>query len=198
MKKNVLLIIVTFLFIGCVSTNYIFEDKTQRTGVDFRNGKWLLNEVEAPSNIESKLNEAATKDFKEFLNDRLTHISNAKGILIKRKTSLNPNKNDLKELKIGTGFDYFINIKANYLKNEIGIISLTNHNHISNEKTTNDVVLEIYDLNSLEIIYSQKVIATTKIPENTKSDVHFSNSSNGMITKAYKKLIKDLSKKSIK
>uniref|UniRef100_UPI00404A14FC hypothetical protein n=1 Tax=Flavobacterium sp. TaxID=239 RepID=UPI00404A14FC len=198
MKKVVFLTLLSFLLTGCVSTNYVFKNKTQQIGVDFRNGKWLLNEVDAPYNIEKKLNETAIEDFKILTEDKVTAISQAKDILIKRKVLLNPNKNDLKDLKTGTNYDYFINIKAKNLKNEIGIVSLTNHKYLNNETNSNEVVLEIYDLNNLEIIYSQKVIASSRIPENSTSDVHFSNTSNGMLTKAYKKIIKDLSKKSIK
>jgi hypothetical protein len=199
MKKSIFLLTFYFLCTSCSSTNYIYENKTQRIGVNFREGRWLLNEIDAPYGVEKKLNEIALQDFTSLLANRVIRIADAKDILLERKTALNPNTKDLKNLKIGTNFDYFINIKARNTKNNLGVISLTNHNYKdSNETNNNEVVLEIYDLNRLEIIFSQKVIASSKILENSSSDVHFTKSSNAIIIKSYKKLIKDLSKKSIK
>jgi hypothetical protein len=200
MKANLFyfFIICSLLTVSCVTTDYVFENTTQTTGVDFTKGKWLLHTIEAPYEIEEQLNKLSFEDFTDILNDRIVSSNDAKKILLPRAVRLSPSKNELKNLKLGTDFDYFINIKAKNIINDLNSISLTNHNYRNNETTKNEVVLEIYDLNNATIIYTQKVIASIKIPEESNSDVHFSKSSNAMIIRAYKKLMKDLNKKSIK
>ena len=101
-------------------------------------------------------------------------------------------------MKIGTNFDYIINLKASNLKQDFDSVSLTNHKFQNGEINSNEVIIEIYDLSLLEIIYNQKVIGSASIPENSSSDVHFSKSSNSLILGAYKKLMKELKNKSIK
>ena len=199
MKKIVFLLVFTALLVSCSSTNYVFENKAQNTGVDFRNGKWLLNEIDAPFSLEKKLNDRVYEDFQLILNERLTKVSYAKGLLLARNIQLQPNKNTLKDIKKGTNFDYFINIKAKNAKSDLGTISLTNHNYKNSDETNiNEVELEVYDLNTLEIIFSQKVVASSRISEESNSDVHFSKTSNIILLKAYKKLKKKLIKTSIK
>ena len=199
MKKIIFLFFfITFLF-SCSSTNYVFKNKAQATGVDFRTGKWLLNEIDAPYSLEKKLNDQVFEDFQLLLNERVTKVSNAKGLLLVRNILMQPNKNTLKDIKTGTNFDYFINIKAKNNKNDLNSMSVTNHRYRDNNETNNnEVELEIYDLNTLEIIFSQKVVASTGISEGSNSDVHFSKTSNTILLKAYKKLNKKLLKTSIK
>lgn len=195
MKKT--LLFISILFISCNFPSYQFVKK-QNTGVDFSKGKWLLNEVEAPLKIKEKLEEKSYKDLKSFLGDRLTQFGNAKGILINARTPTNPTKNQLQELRNGTNFDYFINIKAGILKDDLGSLSISTQNLNNFDENKSQVILEIYDLENLQIIYSNKIIAITQTPQNSSSDVHFSTSSENLIINGYKKLIKDLSKKSIK
>ena len=174
------------------------ENKTQNFGVDFSTGRWLLNKIEAPLRVEDKLKENVQRDFKALLGERLVNIENSSGLLLPKKIPLQPTKELLKELKIGTNFDYIINIKAANLANDFDSISLTNHKFQNGELNSNEVILEIYDLSLLDIIYSQKVIGSASIPENSSSDVHFSKSSNSLILGAYKKLMIELKQKSIK
>ena len=60
------------------------------------------------------------------------------------------------------------------------------------------MILEVYDLKALEIIYSQKYSATTTIGNNNNSDINFTKSTDAVIISAYKKLMRDINKKSIK
>jgi hypothetical protein len=197
MKKITGLFFLTTLFISCSFPNYIFENKAQRTGLDFSKGNWLLNEIEAPYGVNDKLTKLALKYFSENLQERFSYINTTKDLLLPRKINLSPNKNALKDLKTGTNFDYFINIKASHSKNEFESIDITPHKFNNGGQKKSIVIIEIYDLNLLEIIYSQKVIASINMPKDN-NDVHFSNSSNSLILGGYKKLINDIDKKSTK
>lgn len=198
MKQFLIIALLAISFQSCSLPNYYFENNTQNFGVDFTNGKWLLNKIDAPLWVEDRLKEQVYDDFTALLGNRLLKIEDAKELLLPKKISLQPNKKELKELKIGTNLDFIINIKASNLENDFNGISLTNHKFQKGETNSNEVILEIYDLSLLEIIYSQKVIGSASISENSSSDVNFSKSSNSLILGAYKKLMKDLKKKSIK
>lgn len=198
MKRFLSLLVFLFSLYSCSVPNYYVENKTQDFGVDFTNGKWMLNKIDAPLQVEDKLKENALHDFKALLGDRLIAIEDVQGQLLPKKIPLQPTKETLKELKIGTNFDYIINLKASNLKQDFDSVSLTNYKFQNGEINSNEVILEIYDLSLLEIIYSQKVIGSASIPEKSSSDVHFSKSSNSLILGAYKKLMKELKNKSIK
>lgn len=197
MKKHSILFVITILFFSCTYPKYIFDNKGQSTGVDFTRGKWLLNEVDAPSNVEDKLSALALKDFKLLLSDRVTLVNEAKGLLLPRKINMNPDKSALEDIKQGTNFDYFINIKASKLKDDFGSIDLTPSRFNTGGTNQSEVFLEIYDLNNLQIIYSQRVIGSVDLPQDNQ-DIHFSKSSQSLMIGAYKKLMKDVQKKSIK
>lgn len=199
MKRIFILFIVSsVLLCSCSFPHYYFENNAQNYGVDFTKGKWLLNKVDAPLRTEEKLKKSVQENFSALLGKRLINIEDAQGLLLPKKIPLQPSKEQLKELKIGTNFDFIINVKAVQLESDFNGVSLTNHKFQKGETNSNEVVLEIYDLSLLEIIYSQKVIGSASIPENSSSDVNFSKSSNSLILGAFKKLMKELKRKSIK
>jgi hypothetical protein len=194
-EKKIAFIILLFCLISCSFPTYVFDNKAQTTGLNFSQGKWLLNEIDAPYNVNEKLKTLAVKDFSVNLNGRLSYIYEIEGLLLPRKIRLNPNKIDLSNLKKGTNFDFFINIKATNIKNDFGSLDITPHKLNHGGENTTEVILEIYDLNHLEIIYSQRVIASIGMPKDN-SDVHLSKSNNSLIIGAYKKIINDITKKS--
>ena len=176
----------------------MMENKAQTIGVDFTKGKWLINDIDCPGKVYQQLTEESTKDFSVFLSDRLFQVYKVKGLILPQKIKFNPSKNEIKEMKKGCAdFDFFINIRAGKLKEEIGSIDLTPHKLNISKSNQSEVLIEIYDFNLAEIIYSQKVIGeTTQVKDN--QDVHFSKASNSLIMGAYRRLIKDIESKSIK
>ncbi|CAM3961178.1 MULTISPECIES: hypothetical protein [Flavobacterium] len=197
MKKCFVLFVVSVFVVSCSIPKYVFDNKGQSTGVDFTTGKWLLNNVDAPSNVENQLTALVLKDFKGFLNDRVIPINEAKGLLLPRKINVNPDKKTLEDLKKGTNFNFFINIKASKTKEDFGSVDLTPSRFNDGGMNQSEVLLEVYDLNIAEIIYSQRVIGSTELSQDNQ-DVHISKSSQSLLIGAYKKLIKDIEKKSIK
>mgnify|MGYP003608057114 CR=1 FL=1 len=147
---------LSLIFSSCSPPTYLFTTG-QRTGVDFTQGKWLLNELDCPKDSKEKLTQKTLEFFRDNLHDRLFYINDVNGLLITRKNHLNPNRIKLKELKDGTGFDFFINIVTSKNKSDFWSIELY-QNEYETGKNKSTVILEIYDLNLQEIIYSQKVI----------------------------------------
>lgn len=207
MKKNLFLVCLFILILSSCHTPYLILNPSQTTGVDFTTGKWLLNELDCPKDSKEKLTSETIKSLKEQLHDRLFYINDVNGLLITRKIALNPNKATLKELKNGTGFDFFINISTKRNKNDIGIIGLyEDENSVGSNQS--EVTLEVYDLNLHQIIYSQRIIGTDysrkekSVWESKKSDklidnITFHKSSNKLQFGSLKKILKDLKKKSI-
>ena len=196
MKKYLILILLLFCF-SCNSEKYFFDNKVQTIGVDFSNGKWLLNEIEVPSNIANKITELAINDFGENLGNRLSYAPNTKGLLLPQKQiRLNPEKSVLSNLYEGTQYDYFINLKAVITRNDLSSIDYTNHKFKNGYRyKTSEVVIEIYDLKNSNIIYSQKVIASVK-QKIDNNDISFSKNQYLLILGAYKRLMKDINKRS--
>nr|WP_315222179.1 hypothetical protein [uncultured Flavobacterium sp.] len=180
----------------------------QRTGVDFSSGKWLLNELDCPKNSIDKMTSESLAFFRKSLGDRLFYINDVNGLLVTRKIHLNPNRVKLKELKDGTGFDFFINISTKKNKSDFSTIELYQDDSESG-KNEAVVILEIYDLNLQQIIYSQNVVGITH-KGNTKSmwetekssklidNVTFYKNANKLMLGALKRIFKDLKKRSIK
>lgn len=208
--KNTTLLVFFFISISlssCTTASYTFATG-QRTGVDFTSGKWLLNELDCPNNSKDKLTAECLKYFKKHTGDRLSYIHDVNGLLVPRKINLNPGKTKLKELKDGTGFDFFINISTQKNKNDFSSLELYQQ---ANDARKNEasVIVEIYDLNLQQIIYSQNVIGTTSkvnapSDHNTQSsgklvdNIMLYKNANQLLEGALKRIFKDLDKRSVK
>lgn len=194
MKKYFSTLLLALLFSACSVPKYAIDSRIQRIGVDFSSGKWLLNYIDAPADVAPQLEKLAVEDFSS-LNKSLTHVSRVKGLLIPNKIELTPSKLQLENLKKGSGYDYFVNIQARNVKNELAEIDLTPHRYNEGGRNVSEVTIEIYDLNAMEIIYSKKVIGSVGRGKDSH-DVHFAASSKMLILGGYKKLMRELKKKS--
>lgn len=209
MKSLRLIIPFIFLFIisSCESSSYLTMPGP-KTGVDFTSGKWLLNELNCPKNSKNKLTSETLEYFKKNLGERISYIDDVNGLLITRKIPLEPNKTKLKELKDGTGFDFFINIVSTKNRSDFSSVELY-QDESDRGKNESAVTLEIYDLNLQEIIFSQKVIGTAakKSTESVwgkeKSDklidnITFYRNSDKLMLGSLKRIFKNLNKTSAK
>ncbi|KAB1156701.1 hypothetical protein [Flavobacterium luteum] len=198
MKCKIIIIwIILTVASSCTLPRYVFENKGQTTGLDFTKGKWLINNIDSPSEVSVQLTKKAKDDFENYLSNRLFFIYEPKGIILPKKITMNPSKGTLIEIKKGTNFDFFINIRAGKIKDELGLIDTTPHNFYTDRNNQSEVVIEIYDLNLAQIIYSQKVIGTVSSIKSNE-DVKFYKSTQSLILGCYKKLIRDIKQKSIK
>lgn len=190
MKKTlILLIIITFT--SCHIPRYTYFGNVN-SSLDFSKGRWLLNDIESSKNIKNNLTKIADKEFSKLLGNRFSILNETEGILIPRKITSNPSKSILKDIKNGTGFDFFINIRTETMSDEIGDIQI-GHVYSKHENSV-EINIEIYDLNLLEKIYSQSVIGNLSIPEDDNQDFAFAKGTNRMIINGFKKIMKKIKK----
>lgn len=193
---NRYLIVLILILSSCSVPNYVFQNDLQTTGVNFSTGRWLLNEVNAPAEVRSRITTLAQNDFGAVAQGRMHYAPETPGLLLPRQIGLQPDKGILSDLQQGTGFDYFINIKAEPTRSDYGTVDLTPHKLDRGGNNSAFVVVEIYDLNRGEIIYSQRVVGSVSRNDDN-NDVHFGKSVNELMVNAYKKLFSDLKRKSM-
>lgn len=195
--KKITLLLIGLQLMSCAFPTYVTQDQKMQSGLDFNNGKWLLNTIDAPYFVSKKLTKIVIEDFNKQLKTDLNYVPLTKGLLLPPDISFNPDRKELTDLKAGTKFDYFINIKAKVVKEEIAAIDYSSHNNLSPEHHNEIVfVLEIYDLNNLEIIYSKTINGSVVIDKNSNNFI-LAKTTDGLILGAYKKIKKDINKKSL-
>jgi len=189
--------IISFLFLSllcsCNVTHYFLYSKDQMNGLDFSSGKWLIGEIEVNPYVKDKLTDAVLKDFSEYLGERTKYSLNEKSLLLPRQVSLNPGKSSILDLKKGTNFDYYVNIKCKNAKNDLSGFEFPDHFYYKKQMSFAEVTLEVYDLNLGEIIYSQT--SGGSIEDETSMT---NKPTSTVIMGCYNKIINDIKKKSIK
>ena len=198
MKKAMVLLLFSTLLLSCNLPSYVFVDNAMATGLDFREGKWLLSEIVDPTTSSSSAKNLVVKKLKDKLGDRLVYTTDSKGLLLPKNVKSNPTKEILKDLKKGSGVDFFINVKINIQNNSLSDIDITNHRFNKNLSKSVEVLFEVYNLNMPEIMYSKKVLGRVGIAENNNSDVNFSASTSKLVLGCLNKILRDIEKKSIK
>ena len=135
----------------------------------------------------------AVSDFRDNLVARVDYIYSKKGLLLPQNISFDLSAQERAATELGSGYDSFVNIRATKLKNDLNSIAPGGQNY--DATNSNEVELNVYDLNSKTKIYSQKVVGYSTRTK-SKEDVHFVASSPILIVGAYKKIMKDINKKS--
>ncbi len=196
-KIKIFFLLFSLILTGCSTASYIVKNKSQTIGLDFTKGKWLLNEIDCPNSVYKQLKDKVNNDFGRILGIRFFQTGYVNSIILPKKIEINPSKEVLKKINIGCkGYDYLINIKAIIIKEEFGGVDITSSNFKTEKVNQSEVILEVYDINLSEIIYSQRISGRVKLLE-SRSDVNFPKDSNMLIIGSYKKLMKLLEKKSI-
>jgi hypothetical protein len=190
------ILIVVLVVSSCNLPKYYFREDTNTTGVDFTTGTWLLNRIESSKNTEDRLTTLASEFFMKKTSNRFNAVYSTK-ILVPQKTNFPLTAEELKQIKIGSNYDYFIQIKSGQTKNQLGSIDTTPS--VFNENLSNEASIHmiIYDLNKQQIIYSKNAFGVTGNPEKNSRDVTLSKSSNELIIGCLKKILRDLDGKSI-
>jgi hypothetical protein len=205
--KIIKVVLLLAFFCACKSSTYIATNTDYKTGVDFTQGMWLLNYIDSPTEQAEIVKQQTIPFFRDKIKERFFYRAELNSLLIPNQIALHPSKQKLKELKIGTGFDYFVHLSTKKNKEQIGTIGLFEDEY-STGSNQSEVTLEIYDLNLQEIIYSQRVIGTDSAkkeksvwgtPPSSKliDNVNFHKSANKLLLGCLKKVLNDLEKKSI-
>ena len=191
MQRIILFFIVITLY-SCNVNNFVLLNSDRTNGLDFQSGKWLIGNVEVNPYYKDKITELAYADFKSRLGERLNSVSEQKSLLIPVKVDLNPKKEEIEKLRIGTKHDYFINIKVRSNRNDINDFKIIEHDYYLKQMSFAEITLEVYNLEQGKIVYSQT--ARGKIDEHqsiTSRPIY------NVIMGCYKKIWKDIEKKSI-
>lgn len=191
--KKIFSLLFLLLLSSCNTTHYFLYSKNQMNGLDFSEGKWLIGEIDVNSNVKDNLTNLVLKDFSEYLGHRVKYSLNEKSLLVAQKTPLNPSKSLILDLKKGTNFDYFVNIKCKNAKNDLNGFEFPDHFYYKKQMSFAEVTLEVYDLNLGEIIYSQT--SGGSIEDETSITYKPTYT---VIMGSYNKIINDIKKKSIK
>jgi hypothetical protein len=186
-KQSLIYLGILLILNSCNVAKYTFETKSN-IGIDFGKGKWLLNEIDCPDKVNSKLTKITIDEFSKYLKDRLSVLNQTKGVLLPNDISTNLNKSTLRDIKNGSGFDYFINIKTEILKKDTWQKGSVD----SDINISTRIMLEIYDLNDTKIIYKQSVIGGVAFDPND-STFRFTKGINDLFIGGLNKIIKKIS-----
>lgn len=187
MKKPIIIFLLSFLLCSCSSAFFRKTNPTQTSGIDFSQGKWLLGDIEVDAYLKDELTELALKDFSVHLKDRLKYSLKEHSLLLPPKIPLNPSKSAIADLKKGTGYDYYINIKSQDKRNDLSDFDFTQHNYYKMQMTYGVVIIEVYDLNQGEIIYRQGVFGS--VNEDIGLNI---NPKRKVVIGSYKKIINEI------
>lgn len=186
------LILVLLVFQSCSFP--LFVSQNNNTGVNFTEGKWVLNQVDAPSNVDDKLIKMFVKDFNKFTKNNAVYYTATNKFLLENNNRSNFSTEVLKSIKKSTNYDFFVNLSASIVNDNEFVDS---KNQKFGVKKAVVVLLEIYDLNNLQEIYKQELKGTIKQSENLNEKA-IASSAKFLILHGYNKIIKDINRKSIK
>lgn len=191
---RIFLISLLFLILSsCSQAFYHKVNPVQTTGIDFTKGKWLLGNIEVDAYVKDELTELVLKDFSVHLKDRISYsLREKKALLLATKVPFNPTKSAILDLKTGTGYDYYINIKCQDARSDLSNFDNLAHSYYLKQMTYGRVFIEVYDLNQGTIVYQQGVDGSL-------------DEDSGMSTRpkrkillgCYSKLMKDIESRSI-
>lgn len=190
MKHIYLISFISFCFLtSCLTASYQKSVDSSTYGVDYREGKWVLNTIECPFTIKDKMVKLATNHFDEKLGKNFYDANSDKSFAISY-IPINPDSLLLKRIKIETKSDYIINIKGEKITDNIGAANLGRV--YSSQSNSAKTTLQIYDLNTSEIIFSQTVTGSVNIDENTSKEFRFTKQANSIIISSLKKILKKI------
>ena len=188
MNKSILFICVSLLT-SCHTATYIHDLESTPYGLDYSDGKWLLNKIESPESIKPKFTKIAYNSFYKKLGNRLEKAEDLTTISLSY-VPIKSKKIYLDIIKKESGFDYLINIKSSSSKNEIGALKIGQMR--SKKRNVAETILEVYDLNTLEIIYSRKVTGKVSVDNDDNEDFSFVKSSNGIMISCLKRILRKI------
>lgn len=192
MKKFLLGTLLLLTILSCRTYPYYRENGLQTSGIDFSKGKWILGSIVVEPAFQDELTKLAFDDFTKHLDNRLINGLQDRSLLVATNIPLNPSKSNIRDLKKGTNCDFYINIKCESKRNDGNQFDVSEKTYYKKQLTFAKVSLEVYDLNTGTIVFSQAV--STAFDENIGLS---SKPARKLILGCYRKIIDDINKKSI-
>lgn len=131
--------------------------------MDFKSGKWILNEPYTNYKDLSVYN-TAKEEFQEILGDSLLELVELRNTrIIGDKLPLHPTPQALEEIKKLSDCDYLINIESNILSDDLGNIGTSNKHVNPSNYNKGETIITIYHLPTAGLI--SEAIATGIVEE---------------------------------
>lgn len=189
------LLFIIIIFSSCAMPSYqhIFESSK---GLDFRSGKWLVNNIETNLSWDSKyaLTENLLKGLNNIRGDSVYFVDDVQfKYIVPSSFHFNMSIDVLEVLKNTTDFNYVVSVKAIKKRNEVSDILFSAP--MTYSKSESEVWITVYEIKSGLKIYSHRIIATIELDEND-DEVTFARSANSLIFDALRKGLKEMKKNS--
>lgn len=175
---------------SCASRQYFLRFPDDLPGIDFKNGKCLIGEIDVNKNVKNVLTEKIKESFLPFFKDRLYFATDSQSLLLAKNTPFNPTKSQILDIKGGTGYDFFVNIKCKNSRNDLSKFELIEHSYYIKQMSFAVVTVQIYDLNAGKIIYTQETQGSIM-----EDDDLTSKPTTVIILGCYDKILENLKKK---
>lgn len=176
---------------SCHTASYRFTPISSKHNVSFHGeSKWLFISQSAPAGFAVDATDYAYKEFKTILGDQLVHVRETRGLMRTNNLPLLPDREQLKDLKSGTGYDFIIHVRFSQRSSDFGDI-LIGKGSYKNSKNEVYTIVEIYDLNNLDILNVQQLVGSLLIDE-LKEDFSFSESTERIANRSIKKILRRL------
>lgn len=136
------------LFSSCAGPKYTYYFETGKY-MDFRNGKWILNDATANKRfVDQRLYTTAKEGFQNILGDSLLEIHTLRGSKLMPPTiPFDMDSKALMDLGHISGCDYLINITAKIMSSGVGPITLfTSNDPDYYDRNESVVTIKIYHL----------------------------------------------------
>jgi hypothetical protein len=190
MKLRIILIGTLLFLSSCALTFYNKQKFVQPAGLDLSQGKWLLGPVKVDNDVKDELVTMVLHDFSKHLKGNIKYSLNERSIIVPKEVPLDPVKATILDLKKGTGFDYYINIKCESTRKDQADFEAIYETQYIELIRYAKVTLEVYDLDRGEMVYSQSVFG--KLHEATGLSV---KPKRNLIISCYKAIAKEIRKK---
>lgn len=182
-----------------------------------QNKKFLINNLysDLDSSEREKLNKKVLRTFETLSKGNAVFVDQARSDnLLPSKISFIPDLEQLQNLKINSDFDYLVNIRTVKVSDQISAVELSQPLEYSKNEAF--ALLEIYDLKTLNKIYSQKASSevtidgksyntgyygennTVNADRNKEKGPHFNYSARSLAVRNLNKILKDIEQKAIK
>ena len=99
--------------------------------------------VNVDAHFKDELTALVFKDFNSYLGERVKQSSSERSLLIANKILTQPSKAEIEKLRIGTGYDYCININCQNSRNHITDFKLIEHDHYLKQMSFAHIILEV-------------------------------------------------------
>ncbi len=184
--KKIFYLFFSFIFIQCYTAQYKTDFISTPFKLDFSQGTWMINEIQCTGCSKDNLHHIAYKGFLKKLDSRLKGVHEVDPSLL-FAIPLDKDPLPLQIIQKESDYDYLINISQVETKDEINSIELLGGQEGLNNNAA--VILEIYDLKTLEKIYYRKVSGTMESEEHDE-DFRLAKGANAIAAKCLTNIMK--------